>query len=126
MENKSMPLGAPPNFKQDVVMPQIYDLENIKLIQSCQPPDSPRNTVKELKKAQFKKVIDSIVNKPKQEVMTPEERVGKALEADARRKRAQSAKPAPQYDAVEEIGEDGDGLFMGIDEQLGEMLLLME
>ena len=58
--------------------------------------------------------------------MLPEERVAKALEADARRRRAQSAKPTSQREAVDGVEEVTEGLLMDIDEKLGEMLLLME
>ena len=39
-----------PDFQKDVIMPQIYDLANIKLIQSYGFKDSPINKVAELKK----------------------------------------------------------------------------
>jgi hypothetical protein len=42
--------GKVPNFQKDVIYPVIYDLENLKLIQSCAYPESPKNKVIELKK----------------------------------------------------------------------------
>lgn len=52
-----------PNFQKDVIIPQIYDLANIKLIQSCGFKDSPINKVADLKKRKIENVIKSIVTK---------------------------------------------------------------
>ena len=52
-----------PDFQKDVIIPQIYDLENIKLIQSCRQAESPPNKVQLLKKNNIEKVIHSIVYK---------------------------------------------------------------
>ena len=35
----------PPDFQKDVIIPQIYDLKNIKLIQSHNYKNSPLNKV---------------------------------------------------------------------------------
>lgn len=52
-----------PDFQKDVIIPQIYDLTNIKLIQSCGFKDSPINKVADLKKKKIENVIKSIVTK---------------------------------------------------------------
>lgn len=52
-----------PNFQKDVIIPQIYDLDNIKLIQSCYQEETPRNNVVQIKKKNIEKVISSIINK---------------------------------------------------------------
>ena len=52
-----------PDFQKDVIMPQIYDLANIKLIQSYGFKDSPINKVAELKKKKIENVIKAIVTK---------------------------------------------------------------
>ena len=42
--SKSLEISAP-HFQKDVVIPQIYDLKNIKLIQNFGYKDSPVNKV---------------------------------------------------------------------------------
>lgn len=54
----------PCHFQKDVIIPQIYNLENIKLIQSCGYPESPINKVAELKKRNIQSAINAIINKP--------------------------------------------------------------
>lgn len=53
-----------PHFQKDVIIPEIYNLENIKLIQSCSYPESPPNKVAQLKKKNIQNIIKAIVNKP--------------------------------------------------------------
>jgi hypothetical protein len=53
-----------PHFQKDVIIPEIYNLENIKLIQSCSYPESPLNKVAQLKKRNIQNIIKAIVNKP--------------------------------------------------------------
>ena len=60
---KSADIRAP-HFQKDVIIPQIYNLENIKLIQSCNYPESPLNKVALLKKKNIQNVIKAIVYKP--------------------------------------------------------------
>jgi hypothetical protein len=47
-----------------VIIPEIYNLDNIKLIQSCAYPESPSNKVAQLKKKNIQNIIRAIVNKP--------------------------------------------------------------
>ena len=56
-----------PNFQKDVIIPQIYDLKNIKLIQNFGYKNSPVNKVAELKKKKIQNVIRGIVDKQKVE-----------------------------------------------------------
>lgn len=42
--SKSIDVHAP-NFQKDIIIPQIYDIRNIKVIQSCGFQDSPINKV---------------------------------------------------------------------------------
>lgn len=53
-----------PHFQKDVIIPEIYNLENIKLIQSCSYPESPPNKVAQLKKRNIQNIIRAIVSKP--------------------------------------------------------------
>ena len=55
----------PPHFQKDVIIPQIYDLKNIKVIQNHGYKSSPTNKVAELKKKKIQNVIKGIVNKQK-------------------------------------------------------------
>ena len=54
-----------PHVQKDVIIPQIYDLNNIRLIQNYGYKRSPVNKVAELKKKKIQGVIKSIVSKPK-------------------------------------------------------------
>lgn len=47
-----------------MIIPEIYNLDNIKLIQSCAYPESPPNKVAQLKKKNIQNIIKAIVNKP--------------------------------------------------------------
>ena len=62
--SKSLEISVP-HFQKDVIIPQIYDLNNIKLIQNFGYKDSPVNKVAELKKKKIQNVVKSIVYKPK-------------------------------------------------------------
>jgi hypothetical protein len=61
---KSLEVKAP-HFQKDVIIPQIYDLKNIKLIQNFGYKNSPVNKVAELKKKKIQNVIKGIVYKKK-------------------------------------------------------------
>ena len=61
---KSFDVKAP-NFQKDVIIPQIYDLKNIKVIQNHGYKNSPTNKVAELKKKKIENVIKGIINKQK-------------------------------------------------------------
>lgn len=54
-----------PHFQKDVIIPHIYDLKNIKIIQQHGYKSSPVNKVAQLKKDKIQKVIKSIVYKDK-------------------------------------------------------------
>lgn len=64
--SKSLEIKVP-HFQKDVIIPQIYDLKNIKLIQNFGYKDSPVNKVLELKKKKIQNVIKGIVYKNKVE-----------------------------------------------------------
>jgi hypothetical protein len=117
---KSLEVRAP-HFQKDLIIPQIYDLNNIKLIQSYGYKESPVNKVAELKKQKIQNVIKGIVYK----------------------QRAQSAQTKPMYKSLaltKEKKNEGEGayyakcleemstqpLFMDIDEQIGEMITLAD
>ena len=55
----------PPHFQKDVIIPQIYDLKNIKVIQNHGYKSIPTNKVAELKKKKIENVIKGIINKQK-------------------------------------------------------------
>ena len=54
-----------PDFQKEVIIPQIYDLKNIKLIHTYGYQESPINKVALLKKNKIQNVIKQIVNKQK-------------------------------------------------------------
>ena len=58
--SKSLEISVP-HFQKDVVIPQIYDLKNIKLIQNFGYKNSPVNKVAELKKKKIQNVVKGIV-----------------------------------------------------------------
>ena len=64
--SKSLEVKAP-HFQKDVIIPQIYDMKNIKLIQTFGYKNSPVNKVAELKKQKIQNVIKGIVYKQKVE-----------------------------------------------------------
>jgi len=106
-----------PHFQKDVVIPEIYNLENIKLIQSCSYPESPPNKVALLKKKNIQNVIKAIIHKPRlapQHTRTPSRPTSaKKTQVDDR--------PYRQVLA----SESEEGLLMGLDDQLGELISLM-
>ena len=67
-----------PNFQKDIIIPQIYDMKNIKLIQTFGYKNSPVNKVAELKKQKIQNVIKGIVYKQRVEP-SPSESLYKSL-----------------------------------------------
>jgi hypothetical protein len=109
---------AVPHFQKDVIIPEIYNLDNIKLIQSCNYPESPPNKVAQLKKRNIQNIIKAIVNKP--HIATPHSR--KPSRPTSARKTDFDERSYKQiYSSQAE-----EGLFMDLDDQLGELLSLMD
>jgi hypothetical protein len=108
-----------PHFQKDIIIPEIYNLENIKLIQSCKYPDSPINKVKELKKKNIQNLIKAIVNKPY--IINDNSHKKHTL----KKKSKQTEYDDKSYKEIYETQGD-DGLFMDIDEQIGEFISNME
>lgn len=107
-----------PHFQKDVVIPEIYNLENIKLIQSCSYPESPPNKVALLKKKNIQNVIKAIVHKPP---LAPHHARAPSRPASAK-KTEMDDRPYRQIWA----SESEEGLLMDLDDQLGELISLME
>lgn len=114
---KSAEVGVA-HFQKDVIIPEIYNLENIKLIQSCSYPESPPNKVAQLKKRNIQNVIKAIISKPRAAPPHPR----KPLRPTSARKTDFDEKSYKQiYSSQAE-----EGLFMDLDDQLGELISLME
>lgn len=111
----------PANFQKDVIIPEIYDLQNIKLIQSCNFQESPKNKVLELKKKNINNIIRSIINKPTN-IFTHDNR---KKQAEIDKKSKVSEMDRKSYQQIYQIHLK-DGLFMDIDEHLGESIAIME
>lgn len=107
-----------PNFQKDVIIPQIYDLENIKLIQSCAYPESPKNKVQQLKKKQIDQVIQGILRKPH----TPQPHPTRSHTHSSAQTLSQ---PTALYSQVFEFITSGD-LTLEVDTEMGEVVANME
>ena len=55
--------GSKSNFRNDIVMPTIYDIDNIKIILDHNYPPPPTNNVIEAKKTRVQKNVEQIVSK---------------------------------------------------------------
>ncbi len=107
-----------PHFQKDVIIPEIYNLDNIKLIQSCAYPESPPNKVVQLKKNNIQNIIKAIVNKPNP---TPPHSRKPSPALSARK----SEFDEQSYRQIYSQETEG-GLLMELDDQLGELLSLMD
>ena len=109
-----------PHFQKDVIIPHIYDLKNIKIIQQHGYKESPINKVLELKKSKIEKVIKSIVYKEKVQEIQPKD-MYKSLTLNFKGKQRKE----PSYSQVIDSARS-EHLFMEIDEQIGEMIALAD
>ena len=112
-----------PDFQKEVIIPQIYDLKNIKLIQEHGYKESPVNKVAALKKNKIQNVIKQIFNKQKPTAIenTPLHKSLNLKKIENQTVMTQRRRRS-HYNVLESI--ETDRCFMEIDEHMGEMMAL--
>jgi hypothetical protein len=112
-----------PDFQKDIIIPQIYDLENIKLIQSCGQADSPRNNVQLLKKNNIDKVIHSIVYKQTPNTTKKQLPLWKSRGPPELKHSTLHSNPSHSK-LLESLSKEE--LFVDVDQEVGEMVMANE